>query len=199
MYGLIFDASRECILLAIAKGKNSLFSRVIEGGKSSSKFFFPKLQSLLQEAELEIKNINYIAVGVGPGSYIGIRNAAIIAKTFSFTHGLPLVSFSSPLAFIPKIEGRFAFLEDAKMNQFFMIKGTYKNDVILNPTPPLLMEKNQYLAHLQETDILITTISVEGISLPIYSPTPNFPLLAQIAYQNFTTKPLNHLKLVYFR
>lgn len=199
MPGLIFDTSTQSLLLAIAEGQNILMSQVIEGGKNLSKSLFPALQSLLLEYHLQIKNLDYIAVGVGPGSYMGIRSAAIIAKTFSFVHNLPLVSFTSPLAFIPKIEGRFAFIDDAKMDQLFLIKGTYVNDTLLHVTSPFLIEKNQYPLHLGETDVLVTSLPLKETSLPTYSPTLNFPLLAKITFQNFTTKTSNDLELIYLR
>lgn len=199
MPGLIFDTSTESILLAIAEDQKILLSRIVEGGKNSSKNLFPALQSLLQEVDLLIKNLDYVAVGIGPGSYIGIRTAAMIAKTFSYAHNLPLVSFSSPLAFIPKIEGRFAFVDDAKMDQLFLIKGIYENDLILNPTSPFLIEKHQYLSHLEETDILVTPLPLKDAAIPTCLPSPNFPLLAKIAFQNFIKKTSNDLKLIYLR
>lgn len=123
---------------------------VIEGAKNLSSTLFPAL-----EAFCEVKDLIYIAIGVGPGSYMGIRTGATIAKTLSFALGIPLIEFASPIAFLPEgKEGSFAFIGDAKMGELYLLTGVARNSEIQDLSPPLLIAPEALNAHIGEKDFV---------------------------------------------
>lgn len=62
-----------------------------------SKLLFEGLQQLFAEAEVTPQEITAVALGVGPGSFTGLRVGISLAKTFSFSLNVPLKKFSSQI------------------------------------------------------------------------------------------------------
>ena len=54
-----------------------------------------RIAALLEQAKLRLADIDRLAVGVGPGSFTGIRIALSYAKALAYGAGLPLVAISS--------------------------------------------------------------------------------------------------------
>jgi tRNA threonylcarbamoyladenosine biosynthesis protein TsaB len=55
----------------------------------------PALRDLLREAGLTVRAIDVFAVGLGPGSYTGLRVGLTAAKVLAYAAGRPLVGFDS--------------------------------------------------------------------------------------------------------
>lgn len=64
---------------------------------SHSKIITSELASSLKEAQLSTANIEQILVGVGPGSFTGIRIGLNLAKSLSYSHSLPIYEYSTLL------------------------------------------------------------------------------------------------------
>ena len=83
------------------------------------------IQSALHEAQLEREQIEVLAVGLGPGSYTGIRVALSIAQGWQLAGGVKLLGLSSvecvaAQAQAEKISGRVNVLIDAQRNEFYL-------------------------------------------------------------------------------
>ncbi len=55
----------------------------------------PAIRDLLQQAGLAVGAIDVFAVGLGPGSYTGLRVGLTVAKVLAYAAGRPLVGFDS--------------------------------------------------------------------------------------------------------
>src|SRR5262249_21315007 len=55
----------------------------------------PAIRDLLREAGLDVRAIDVFAVGLGPGSYTGLRVGLTAAKVLAYAAGRPLVGFDS--------------------------------------------------------------------------------------------------------
>ncbi|HZO95676.1 MAG TPA: tRNA (adenosine(37)-N6)-threonylcarbamoyltransferase complex dimerization subunit type 1 TsaB [Candidatus Baltobacteraceae bacterium] len=62
----------------------------------------PLIDELLREAGLRLRDLDRIAVGVGPGSFTGVRIAVAYAKSLAYGAGVPLVGVSSYDALEPE-------------------------------------------------------------------------------------------------
>jgi tRNA threonylcarbamoyladenosine biosynthesis protein TsaB len=92
---LIIETSSSNSVIGIGKKDEVLSFQKILGDRHLSRILLPSIQALLQESHLTLNELDYIAVGVGPGSYTGTRVGATVGKTLSFALNIPLLGFPS--------------------------------------------------------------------------------------------------------
>lgn len=91
MTALLMDTSSDCAFVGVIKNGALVYQKTILEVRQLSKFLLPSIETIWQD------DFDYIALGVGPGSYTGTRVGAAIAKTLSFALDIPLIGFSSTL------------------------------------------------------------------------------------------------------
>lgn len=91
---LALDTSTEACSAALLVD-TKIFSRFEIKPNQHSHLILPMIESLLVEANLEKKQLNAIAFGVGPGSFTGLRIAASVAQGMAFALNLPVIPVSS--------------------------------------------------------------------------------------------------------
>ncbi len=94
---LAFDTSTEYLSLAIHR-PGQVFSYDVLAGQSHSQLILPQIQALLEQAGLQLKDINGLAFGAGPGSFTGVRIAAGVAQGLGFGGNLPVAPIGTLLA-----------------------------------------------------------------------------------------------------
>ena len=95
MYTLFIDTHYKGILLILFKDNKLLDKIIINDVKSTSVETMPALVKLLSNNKLEAKDINKIAVCIGPGSFTGTRIGVTITKTMAYSLSIPIVSLTS--------------------------------------------------------------------------------------------------------
>ncbi len=93
------------------------------GGRSVAAFGM--IEKILAEAKIEREEIEAIAVGLGPGSYTGIRAAISIAQGWQLAREIKLLGLGSVEAIAAqaraeKIFGRVNVVIDAQRNEFYL-------------------------------------------------------------------------------
>lgn len=89
------------------------------------------IESLLQDAGLKSSDIDVMAFGRGPGSFMGVRVAAGVVQGIAFAHSIPVVPVST-LAAIASVamqqtgESRVLAAIDARMNEVYW--GAYQKN-----------------------------------------------------------------------
>ncbi len=86
---------------------------------------FSMIEAALREAKLEREQIEILAVGLGPGSYTGIRAALSMAQGWQLARAVKLLGVSSmdclaAQAQAERIFGRVNALVDAQRNEFYL-------------------------------------------------------------------------------
>lgn len=182
MLGLILDTSRKPALLALIENGGVIEKALLEDARQLSNTLFPSLIALLGG---KIKELAFIAVGVGPGSYMGIRTAATVAQTLSFALKIPLIEFCSLLAFLPEgHSGPFTFVDDAKMGQYYIVRGAVEKNILTELFTPQLIDPEEVIKYDHR----------------IEDPVPNLEWIAEYVHVqyikgNISTSP----KLIYLR
>lgn len=81
------------------------------------------VDSLLQEAHLENNDVQTLAIGVGPGSYTGIRASIAFAQGWNLATGIKLAAISSVEALVIQATRlgwkEFHILIDAQRNEYY--------------------------------------------------------------------------------
>jgi len=86
---------------------------------------FGMIEAALREAKLEREQIETLAIGLGPGSYTGVRAALSMAQGWQLARGAKLLGVSSmdclaAQARTERIFGRVNVLVDAQRNEFYL-------------------------------------------------------------------------------
>lgn len=136
---LILDTATEYGLAAIVQDGTVIWQKELPEGLQNSRYLLDAVDQGFKSLRLCSSQLNYVACGVGPGSYTGIRVAAVIAKTIAFAHHLPLIGISTLWGLIPETEGSFISIIDAKIGGLYSAVGQRdKKGIIVQQAPSLL-------------------------------------------------------------
>jgi tRNA threonylcarbamoyladenosine biosynthesis protein TsaB len=109
--------------VAVARDGNVLSETSEAGGRNTAAFGM--IKKVLTEAKIGREQIDVIAVGLGPGSYTGIRSAIAIAQGWQLAREIKLIGVGSVEAIAAqaqaeKIFGRVNVVIDAQRNEFYL-------------------------------------------------------------------------------
>jgi tRNA threonylcarbamoyladenosine biosynthesis protein TsaB len=92
---LVLDTStsRAAIGLKVRSGK--VYAKATDGTQKHGRDLVPSVAELLAGAGLEARDIEVIGIGLGPGSYTGLRVGVTAAKTLAYVTGAALVGLDS--------------------------------------------------------------------------------------------------------
>ena len=94
---LAFDTATEHMSIALAVG-GQVFTHESAGGALSSARLIPAVMALLAEPGVQLKELDAIAFGRGPGAFTGLRTACSVAQGLAFGAGKPVLPIDSLLA-----------------------------------------------------------------------------------------------------
>jgi tRNA threonylcarbamoyladenosine biosynthesis protein TsaB len=108
--------------VALARGGVLLAEASETGGRGTEAFAL--IEKILAPAKIAREEIQAIAVGLGPGSYTGIRAAIAVAQGWQLARGIKLLGISSVEALAAeaqarKIFGRVNVVVDAQRGEFY--------------------------------------------------------------------------------
>ncbi|CUI17505.1 putative peptidase [Candidatus Protochlamydia naegleriophila] len=156
---LIIETSTERGLLAGVQGDEILFSEELPFGPNQSRFLMPKLAAILQANGWKGSDLTCLGVGIGPGSYTGIRIGAAVAQTLAYTWNVPLVGVPSLDGFVPSQKNvTFAAIIDARIGGAYIRKGYYSDRGIQYLSEPLICPLEE-LDCLADVKVLVSSSS----------------------------------------
>lgn len=92
---LAMDTSTASMTVALMKGNERLDQLDSVAERNHSIYLLPMVKKLLEQNSMKPRDLSGIAVGVGPGSYTGVRIAVTAAKTMAWALGCPVIGVSS--------------------------------------------------------------------------------------------------------
>lgn len=121
MNSLIIDTATKNLYVGLY-GKEK--KEILEVGKNHAAVLMKKIDEILGESKLD--NIDEIIVGVGPGSYTGVRVGVVVAKMLAWTKKIPLKEVSSLYIECSGYDGIRSVSIDARRGNAFC--AIYDND-----------------------------------------------------------------------
>jgi tRNA threonylcarbamoyladenosine biosynthesis protein TsaB len=120
---LAVEFSSEVRSVALLQGGDMLGQAAESGGRR----VIGLVEEVLQKAGCEREDVETIAVGLGPGSYHGIRGAIAFAQGWQLGRDVNLVGISSieclaARAELEKISGPVNIVIDAQRNEFYLAR-----------------------------------------------------------------------------
>ena len=94
---IILSISTSTNICSVCLGnENTIIKELsIHDAKTHSENLMPLIDKLLKTTNYSLKDINYLACDVGPGSFTGIRIGIATIKAISEVHNIPIVPISS--------------------------------------------------------------------------------------------------------
>ncbi|MBK5252400.1 MAG: tRNA (adenosine(37)-N6)-threonylcarbamoyltransferase complex dimerization subunit type 1 TsaB [Peptostreptococcaceae bacterium] len=92
---LAFETSGRAASVAVMKDKRIIGEMTVSTKLNHSEKLMPMIDELLEKTEISIKDIDALAVGVGPGSFTGIRIGVSTAKGLALALDIPIAAVSS--------------------------------------------------------------------------------------------------------
>lgn len=141
-------SSKNCSV-AISDGEEllCLCEEVSENYKQSENLH-TFVQWALEGAELELKDINAINLGKGPGSYTGLRIGASTAKGFSFGLDIPLIAVNSLNSMMEPFIGQgydlIIPLVDARRMEVYTAIFNGENGEVISETESKILDENSF-------------------------------------------------------
>lgn len=126
---IAIDSATSCGGIAILEDHQILASLVLNVKKTHSERLLKNIDYLLKECDLQIGDMDVVAVSIGPGSFTGIRIGMACAKGLAYSTGKPLVGVSLLEALALRNAERGILIcpvLDARRNEIF--GAAYKRD-----------------------------------------------------------------------
>jgi tRNA threonylcarbamoyladenosine biosynthesis protein TsaB len=148
---LVLDtSSRYCSIALSVDGE--VFSDTREIPRQHNKYLLEMIKGVFEKANIDKKSLDFIAYGVGPGSFVGVRLAASVCQGFAVGLDIPIIGFSSMLAIAKSTKTNsenVAVILDARMGDFYLGLYNISNNEIISEGVYKLEEysKNIYLEY----------------------------------------------------
>ena len=119
MLTLAIDTSSALLSIALLKGKTIIATHDEESQRGQAEFLIPKIMDMLQNNGFSLKQMNAVAVGVGPGSFTGIRVGLATARGLGLALNIPVWGVTSFEAAIYGIPTPVVAVLDTKRDDYY--------------------------------------------------------------------------------
>ncbi|MEI0799284.1 tRNA (adenosine(37)-N6)-threonylcarbamoyltransferase complex dimerization subunit type 1 TsaB [Brachyspira intermedia] len=92
---LAFDTVSSSFSIALQKDDDSIIEYNKENVKNHNEEILPVLNNFLKENDISLDKIDYVVLGIGPGSFTALRIAFATVKTICYAKNIPIIGISS--------------------------------------------------------------------------------------------------------
>ena len=151
---LAFDTSTEKFSISILKNNKVVLNLTKILNKTYSKFLIPILKKSLEKSKLDIKEINYILISLGPGSFTGVRIGIAAAKGLGIPHKINISGFNNMDILVNSIDNNIkekrivTIIKSKKSDYYFQVFNSKKKPIkkisffSINNLPKFFFNKN---------------------------------------------------------
>jgi tRNA threonylcarbamoyladenosine biosynthesis protein TsaB len=153
------SARRSVAIVGVEKQPPSLEYEVSETGGRETRAF-GMIDEVLRLANIEREQVECLAVGLGPGSYNGIRVAIAIAQGWQLATEVKLIGMSSmdclaSQARAEGLRGRAHFIVDAQRNEIYWAAFELTDQECLSLQPLRLATPDEAKSKIEEDDLVL--------------------------------------------
>lgn len=119
---LAIETATTICSIAILKDGNVLTEWYVQSGRTHSTGIMQQLEGVLKRLNFDKKDVDAVAVDIGPGSFTGLRIGLALGKSLSIGLGIPIVGVSSDAVLARAVtvtKGYVAVLIDAQQHNFY--------------------------------------------------------------------------------
>lgn len=177
---LCIDTSTNALIIILNKDGQELEVNVRYGKSDHQAHIIPMIEAVLQKHNLTPKQLDGVVVGIGPGSYTGLRVGVMTAKMLSYAAGIKLYKISSLVFLTSGYEKEVLAWHDARNNQGFsahILNGQLLSEEKIRHLDDLTAMDREKLLLLTNDTILINSeviLKQKEEVLDIYQLIPNY-------------------------
>lgn len=142
---LAYDTSGEVLSVALAVDGRALAEDQSAPGLRHSSCLMPLIEGILKKAGWKPRDLDVLAVGVGPGSFTGLRVGVATAKMLAFVWKTKLVGISS-LEALARSTGSCAVAVDARRGRVYGALYEKRTGRLCELLAPSLMASGDFFA-----------------------------------------------------
>ena len=183
------DTSTKICTCSIFDSENGVIAETsLSVKKNHSNIVMPIIDNLFKISDLNINDIDKIAVAIGPGSFTGVRIALGIAKGLAMALNKPLIAVNE-LDILEAIAGGseneiIPLIDARKERVYYKYQGNYIDDYLINLISNF--DKNKKYVFVGDgainyKNILKDNLGENAIVLPMYNSFPRASVLCELA------------------
>ncbi|MBA2728990.1 MAG: tRNA (adenosine(37)-N6)-threonylcarbamoyltransferase complex dimerization subunit type 1 TsaB [Parachlamydiaceae bacterium] len=156
MLSLLIETATERGIVSILESDRVRFHRALPYGLNSSKYMLSAINEGLTLLGLTATNLSFVAAGVGPGSFTGIRVAVATAQAIGYAVKIPIIGISTLECFAPINDGPFAVCIDAKMGGVYYVTGVKLEGNIFDVSKPAILPIEKICDKIESITTIVT-------------------------------------------
>lgn len=143
---LAFDTSTKHLSVTLFDDEKTVFNSVVTTDGRVSNLLLPEIQKGLKSVNWSLNDLNVCAVGLGPGSFTGLRIGLATAKSLAYALNISLMGFSSfeMAAMSVQQDGELAIAFDARRGKYYSAVFQKDNEELSVVKPPALVEAQAF-------------------------------------------------------
>ena len=159
------DTSSKFLSIAVSEDKNIIKEESYLLDRQHSSQLVPKIKELLKKSRLSIKKIDGFVIGIGPGSFTGLRIGVSTVKGFGIALGKPCIGVASIDAIACNAVGvsgnEIIPVIDAKRGQVYAAIYRKKGNQIIRISEYLLLPIDKLMKKIKGSPVFLG----DGVSL----------------------------------
>ncbi len=142
---LVIDSASKFLFVALYEDLECLGKYYAEGNNDHSVKLMSEIERIFVSNNMKVKDLDEIVLGIGPGSYTGLRIGVVVAKMFAWNDDIPVRTVSSLAMFASSSSFQGLILPeiDARRGNSFL--GLYRRT-----GKTLLLEDKEKLTNLED-------------------------------------------------
>ena len=191
-YNLLIDTSDKYLTVGISLNNKIVYSTSFEAWQRQSEFLVVEINKALKDVNIELKDIDTIVCGLGPGSYTGVRIALTFAKVLASTTNVKIKTISS-LAILGSRDISFVALINARSNRSYIAiydkgKTILEDTIKSNDEVIKLIEEYKSLGYEIKGDL--SYLKLESSPLDLVNGLLSFSQIKEVETDVLSIKPV---------
>ena len=156
-------SSKNCSVCLSSKGKLIQSFDSEDDSYRHSELLTSSIQDILNENNLGVKDLSAVSIGIGPGSFTGLRIGFSVAKGLCYPHNINLIGISSlkiiANSVIKENKNIISLIKD-KGEHYYISK--YSSDLIEIMQPKIQLIDSDYMSSILDKESILVVNSNES-------------------------------------
>lgn len=181
MKTLILDSATNKLYVSLVIDETVVYETYTSSEKGHAKTIMVEIENACKKGGIELINVDKVIVGIGPGSYTGVRMAVTVGKMMAtMAESIKLYSISTLVLMASGFDGKVLSTIDARRgNCFGMIYDMNSDLYVQNEAlyERALLENNEFNYKVDENEYKVNPLKVISLASMVDEPrtlVPNY-------------------------